>query len=94
MRLNEAEIELGLAWMAGWRREDRAIAADFRFRDFAEAFAFMTKVAAAAEELRHHPDWRNSYSHVAIRLTTHDQGGVTDLDLALARRIHAIYAGG
>ncbi len=94
MRLNDTEIDLGLASLAGWRREDGAIVADYRFRDFVAAFAFMTKVAAAAEELRHHPDWRNSFSHVAIRLTTHDQGGVTELDLALAWRIHAIYAGG
>ncbi len=76
---------------AGWRidAEARALERDYRFADFAEAFAFMTRVALAAERLDHHPDWTNSYNRVAVRLTTHDAGGLTERDLLLARAIDA-----
>ena len=67
---------------------DNALVADFEFRDFVEAFEFMTAVAVLAEELNHHPEWSNVYNRVSIRLTTHDAGNtVTDLDRTLADRI-------
>ncbi len=61
-----------------------------RFRDFSEAFAFMTRVALAAETLGHHPEWTNVWNRVTIDLTTHDCGGLSDLDVALAHRIDAL----
>lgn len=64
----------------------------FRFKDFSQAFAFMTRVAEAAEQANHHPDWSNSYNKVTIALSTHDAGGVTQKDIDLARAIETIAA--
>lgn len=75
----------------GWRAcEGRdAIVRTFRFADFKAAFGFMTQVALEAERLDHHPEWSNVYSTVEATLTTHDAGGVTGLDLELARFMDA-----
>jgi 4a-hydroxytetrahydrobiopterin dehydratase len=62
-----------------------AITRKFTFKDFREAFAFMTKVAEAAEHMNHHPEWFNVYKTVEVTLSTHDAGGVTDLDIKLAQ---------
>jgi 4a-hydroxytetrahydrobiopterin dehydratase len=77
---------------AGWAlAEGRdAITKTFRFGSFVEAFGFMTRVALWAEKLNHHPDWKNVYSRVEITLTTHDAGGLTELDLRLARKIETL----
>ncbi|TCP14555.1 pterin-4-alpha-carbinolamine dehydratase [Crenobacter luteus] len=69
-----------------------AIAREFRFRDFAEAFAFMTQIALAAEARNHHPEWFNVYNRVAITLTTHDADGLTGRDVELAHYADAAYA--
>lgn len=71
----------------GWAldSEHKALERDYRFADFATAFAWMTRVALAAERLNHHPDWSNRYNRVRVRLTTHDAGGLTERDLLLAR---------
>lgn len=89
--LNEDERDEALETLPGWRYdgERRGIAKSFRFSDFAEAFAFMTRVARAAEEADHHPDWSNGWNRVEILLTTHSEGGVTGQDIALARAIEA-----
>jgi 4a-hydroxytetrahydrobiopterin dehydratase len=70
----------------GWVVESshRAITRRVEFADFCQAFGFMTRVALVAERLNHHPEWTNVYNRVDIRLTTHDAGGLTALDLALA----------
>ncbi|MEO5374247.1 MAG: 4a-hydroxytetrahydrobiopterin dehydratase [Alphaproteobacteria bacterium] len=83
-----------LAGLEGWReKEDRdAIAKSFRFRDFSEAFAAMTRIALVAEKMDHHPEWTNVYNRLDIILTSHDQGGVTERDVALARAIDRIAA--
>ncbi|MCC7166758.1 MAG: 4a-hydroxytetrahydrobiopterin dehydratase [Rhodospirillales bacterium] len=87
--LTEAARRDALAGLAGWREASgrNAIAKDFRFKDFAQAFAFMTRVAGVAEAMDHHPEWSNVYNRVAITLATHDAGGVTDKDIALAQAI-------
>lgn len=64
-----------------------AITRKFTFKNFREAFAFMTKVAEVAEEMNHHPEWFNVYKTVEVTLSTHDAGGVTELDLKLAEAI-------
>jgi 4a-hydroxytetrahydrobiopterin dehydratase len=64
---------------------------DFRFKDFSVAFAFMARVAMAAERLHHHPEWSNVYNRVSITLTTHDAGGLTELDVQLATAVD-VYA--
>lgn len=76
-----------------WHEEKNRLQRTFRFKDFAEAFAFMTEVAFAAEKHNHHPVWSNVWNTVEIQLTTHDAGNiVTDKDRALARAIDDIYA--
>ncbi len=75
-----------------WQEKNNSLQATFRFRDFAEAFAFMTEVALAAERQQHHPNWSNVWNTVEISLTTHDAGNVvTDKDRRLAQAIEAIY---
>ncbi|NLA37686.1 MAG: 4a-hydroxytetrahydrobiopterin dehydratase [Actinobacteria bacterium] len=74
----------------GWDRIGERLRRRFEFPDFATAFAFMTKVAALAEELDHHPDWSNSYNVVEIELTSHDAGRLTDRDVEFAERINAL----
>ena len=75
-----------LASVAGWSEvKDRdAITKTFVFRDFNEAFGFMTRAALVAEKLDHHPEWFNVYKTVEVTLSTHDAGGVTELDVKLA----------
>lgn len=84
-----------VADLTGWAvaSDGAAIRKTFEFRNFSEAFAFMTRCALAAEKLDHHPDWSNVYKTVKVTLSTHDRGGVTELDVELARRMNR-YAGG
>jgi 4a-hydroxytetrahydrobiopterin dehydratase len=71
-----------------WKEENNALIREFTFKDFKQAFAFMTKIAALAEEQQHHPDWSNVYNKVKIKLNTHDAGNkVTEKDLKLAEAI-------
>ena len=87
--LSESERNEALEGLAGWSFEGarNGIAKSFKFADFGEAFAFMTRVALAAEKADHHPDWRNVWNRVDILLSTHDEGGVTGKDVALAKAI-------
>ncbi len=79
----------------GWTRSDdgKAIERTFRFKDFAEAFAFLTRVAAHAEEVDHHPEFTSIWNRVDFRLTSHDAGGVTERDIAMAEAINTVAAG-
>lgn len=71
-----------------WKEQENALIREFKFRDFSEAFAFMTRVAFLAEQMNHHPEWSNVYNRVTIRLSTHDAGNVvTDKDRQLASAI-------
>ena len=92
MLLTDAIRDGRLRELPAWRydTESRAICRSFRFADFSQAFAFMTRVALAAEKADHHPDWSNVWNRVEIALTTHDAAGVTDRDLDLAAAIDAI----
>ena len=86
-KLSGAERQRALQQLPGWSEvEGRdAIAKSFRFADFNRAFGFMARVALMAEKLDHHPEWFNVYNRVDITLTTHDAGGVTERDIALAK---------
>ena len=90
-RFTDAERAEALASLPGWDLvEGRdAIRRRFRFSGFGEAFGFMTRVALIAEKMDHHPEWSNVYDRVEIVLSTHDAGGLTSLDIALARAIDA-----
>ncbi len=89
MTLSDEERDDALEALPGWRYDEaeRAIRRDFRFADFGEAFAFMTRAALAAEKADHHPDWSNAWNKVAVALTTHSDGGVTGKDVAMAREM-------
>ena len=69
---------------AGWDIVDGKLHRELQFKNFSEAFAFMTRVALAAEKLDHHPDWSNSWNKVTLDIVSHDQGGITDKCIALA----------
>ncbi len=90
--LTPAEIDLALIKLNGWEKSAAkpAIEKSFRFKNFVEAFGFMTKVALLAEKLDHHPEWSNVYRNLTIVLTTHDSGGVTELDVTLATHIESL----
>ena len=87
--LTPAEVDARLAAIPEWQptAEDRALSRGFEFADFSQAFAFMTRVALLAEVQGHHPDWANVYNKVAITLTTHDVGGLSERDFKLAAAI-------
>ncbi|HEY0649185.1 4a-hydroxytetrahydrobiopterin dehydratase [Phenylobacterium sp.] len=86
-RPSKIGAEAALAKLPGWSKVegDRdAIQRTFRFKDFNEAFGFMTRVAIKADQLDHHPEWFNVYNRVDVTLATHDADGVTELDVTLA----------
>jgi 4a-hydroxytetrahydrobiopterin dehydratase len=90
--LTESERDAALAGLDGWIFDAarNGIAKRFAFADFSAAFAFMTRVALEAEKADHHPEWFNVWNKVDILLSTHDAGGVTGKDIALATEIEAI----
>lgn len=91
-RLTDAEREVALAELPSWtlRGDGLAIVRELTFADFGEAFGFMTRVAIAADKADHHPEWFNVYNKVGITLTTHDAGGLSQRDVALASAIDAM----
>jgi len=88
--LSAEQVSDALADLSGWTLVDDKLHAEFVFADFAEAFAFMTAVAPVAEELDHHPEWTNVWNSVTVDLWTHDRGGLTGLDVELARSMSAL----
>jgi len=93
-KLTATQAQTQLSSLPGWTFDEArgAIGRRYAFADFAQAFAFMTQVAMAAEKRDHHPEWTNVYNRVDIVLTTHDAGGLTGKDIELARVADAIYA--
>ena len=94
-KLTQAEIDAALAALnqgldVPWRLVDQKLEKEFKFPTFVAAFAFMTRVALLAEKLDHHPEWFNVYGKVRIQLTTHEAGGISDLDFSLARSIESV----
>lgn len=91
-KLTGAARKAALAPLKHWKKVPGrdAIAKDYRFGDFNEAFGFMTRVAIKADAMDHHPEWSNVYNRVSITLTTHDAGGVSQRDVDLAKFIDSI----
>lgn len=91
-RLGDEARREALATLSGWALAEgrEAIVKRFVFRDFNEAFGWMTRVALLAEAMNHHPEWRNVYRTVEVTLATHDAGGLSELDVKLARAIDAL----
>jgi 4a-hydroxytetrahydrobiopterin dehydratase len=93
-RLSAEARNQALRGLPGWADTPgrEAIGKTFTFKDFNEAFGFMTRVALVAEKSDHHPEWRNVYKTVEVILATHDAGGVTARDIALAKAMNAMAA--
>jgi 4a-hydroxytetrahydrobiopterin dehydratase len=91
-RLSEEARKSALKGLSGWTEtpDREAIARTFIFKDFNEAFGFMSRAALVAEKNDHHPEWRNVYKTVEVVLATHDAGGVTALDIELAKAMDGI----
>ena len=90
--LDDKELEILKSDQNSWSFESdgRAMNRELKFDGFPSAIGFITQVAIIADKMNHHPEWSNVYSTVKIRLTTHDAGGITDLDQALAKKIDKI----
>ncbi len=93
-RLDAGERAAALSSLPGWKQVEgrEAIAKRFVFRDFSEAFAWMTRVALLAEKMDHHPEWTNVYRTVDVVLSTHDVGGLSKLDIEMATRMDGLAA--
>lgn len=92
--LPDTAVDAAIEKLPGWAKADgrNAICRTFEFRDFNEAFAFMTRVALLAEKMDHHPEWFNVYRTVEVTLASHDAGGVTERDINLATAMNAFAA--
>jgi len=91
--LSDDAIAEALTEYPGWTHADNALHRSFEFADFVAAFGFMASVALIAEKLDHHPDWSNVYNKVQLAISTHDRGGVTDIDLDFVRRVGRLTGG-
>lgn len=90
MVLSPDDLNRALQTLTGWSVLNGKLHREVTFKDFSEAFGFMTRVAFLAERLNHHPEWFNVYSRVAIDLTTHDAGGISAKDVEFARSVDAL----
>lgn len=90
-RLSEQEIQAALARHPDWSIVDGKLHRELRFKDFVAAFACIAQVALIAEALGHHPEWFNVYNRLVLDLTTHDVGGLSELDLEFASRVDALF---
>jgi 4a-hydroxytetrahydrobiopterin dehydratase len=90
--LSAEQLEALPQHLPPWSLVNGKLRRELRFADFVAAFGFMTQVALAAEAMGHHPEWSNVWNRVVVELTTHDTGGLSDLDLRLAQRIDQIAA--
>lgn len=86
-KLSKEDINAALSNLPGWELAGDKLRREFKFRNFVEAFGFMTSAAIEAEKMNHHPEWFNVYSTVIVELTTHDADGITELDIELARKM-------
>ncbi len=89
-KATEPEIQGVLAELGSWTVEKGKLHREYRFRDFVHAFGFMAQAALVAERAAHHPEWFNVYNRVVVDLTTHEAGGITEKDFALARAMEQI----
>ncbi|MBI1369703.1 MAG: 4a-hydroxytetrahydrobiopterin dehydratase [Planctomycetes bacterium] len=89
-KLTADELQKALADLTGWSVEGGKLRRVYKFKDFSEAFAFMTRCALAAEKMNHHPDWSNVWNTVTVDLITHDAGGITQNDVKLAQTMNKL----
>jgi 4a-hydroxytetrahydrobiopterin dehydratase len=89
-KLSDLEIQRALGRLSGWARRGDTLTKTFSFERFADGIAFIDRLAKIADEMNHHPDIDVRYTKIAISLSTHDAGGITDSDLLLADRIESV----
>ena len=89
-KLTKSELEAEVRNLPGWSLDDEKLYKEFEFKNFIDAFGFMTKIAITAEKMNHHPEWFNVYNKVQIHLTTHEAGGISENDVNLARKIDTL----
>ena len=89
-KLSESDITSRLEKLVGWHVDNGKLYREFVFKDFVEAFGFMTRAAFAVEKINHHPEWSNTYNKVRIHLVTHEVGGLSASDFALAQRLNEL----
>jgi len=87
IKLTPTEVDAKLRETNGWKLADGAIVKEFVFKDFVLAFGFMASAALIAEKMNHHPEWSNVYNKVIVKLSTHDVGGLSELDFELAAKL-------
>src|SRR5438093_11297214 len=92
-KLTDAEIATAVKELVGWRVANGKLHREYRFAGFVEAFGFMASAALVAESMNHHPEWFNVYHTVKVDLMTHDVGGISELDFALAAKMEALATG-
>lgn len=86
------QIQTGLKELPGWALKEEKLHREFKFKNFVQAWGFMTQVAMLAEQMDHHPEWSNVYNRVEIYLTTHEAGGISQRDFDLAAKIDQVLA--
>ena len=91
-KLSEQEIASNLKAQSGWSVVNGKLHREFKFKNFVQAFGFMSSVALIAEGMNHHPEWFNVYNKVTIDLTTHDIGGISNYDFEFASKIDGLKA--
>lgn len=89
-KLDSSDVHKRVSQLEGWELVDGKLHREFKFGSFVEAFGFMASAALEAEKMNHHPEWFNVYSKVSVDLTTHDAGGITELDFELAAKMDAL----
>lgn len=89
-KLSEADIAAELGTLTGWTLHGGKLHREYKFADFIAAFGFMSSAALAAQAMDHHPEWFNVWNTVRVDLSTHDAGGVTSLDVQLARAMEKL----
>ncbi len=93
LSMDELDVALADPALQAWKVRDGMLHREYRFDSFVEAFSFMTAVALRAEASSHHPEWTNVYDRVTVDLFTHDSGGITERDVALALQMERLAAG-
>lgn len=91
-KMSPERIEAGLKKLAGWELKAEKLHRELKFKNFVQAWGFMTQAAILAEQMNHHPEWSNVYSRVTIDLTTHEAGGISQRDFELAQKMNEILA--
>ena len=88
--MTQPDIQSAIAGLSGWTHAGKKLRKEFKFANFRDAFAFMTRCALEIEKMDHHPEWSNVYNRVTVDLSTHDAGGITQKDFDLAALLEGI----